>query len=243
MKRISRRDLVNAAAVLPVTSIGGGHEIVKLLIFFALACAAAAADHNKLTPQEKKEGYSLLFNGKNLDGWDGDPVRWSVQDGAIVGSSDGHPFKVNTFLIYKKRNFSDFILKASIKLRNHNSGIQFRSEQLPGPGWIVKGLQADASEAGDRSAWGNFYEERGRSRTMMKTPDEGWLKTKPALHKQDWNDYEILADGPHIRLTFNGLVTIDTQESQKLDGIIALQLHAGEEMRVEFRDMKIKVPR
>src|SRR5216683_2216688 len=245
MKRILRRNLVNAAALLPITAIRGtaaisavkvvGSEIVKLLVFFALACAAAAADHNQLTPQEKKEGYTLLFNGKNLDGWDGDPALWSVQDGAIVGSSDGHPFKVNTFLIYKKRNFADFILKASIKLRNHNSGIQFRSEQLPGPGWIVAGPQADASEAGDeKSAWGNFYEERGRSRNMMKTPDEGWLKAKPALRKQDWNDYEILADGQHIRLTFNGVVTIDTQETQSKDGILALQLHAGEEMRVEF---------
>jgi hypothetical protein len=216
---------------------------VKLLIFLTLACAAAAADFNRLTPQEKKEGFTLLFNGKNLDGWEGDPVLWSVQNEAIVGLSDGHPFKVNTFLIYKKREFSDFVLKASIKLRNHNSGIQFRSEQLPGSGWIVKGLQADASDVGDKSAWGNFYEERGRSRTMMKTPDEGWLKAKPVLRKQDWNAYEILADGPHIRLTFNGVVTIDTQETQRLGGLIALQLHAGEPMRVEFRDLKIKVLR
>jgi Domain of Unknown Function (DUF1080) len=216
---------------------------VKVILFLALACAAAAADINRLTPQENKEGYTLLFNGKNLDGWDGDRSLWSVENGAIVGSSDGRPFKVNTFLIYKKRNFSDFILKASIKLRNHNSGIQFRSEQLPGPGWIVRGLQADASDAGDKSAWGNYYEERGRSRTMMKTPDEGWLKAKPVLRKQDWNTYEILAEGEHIRLTFNDVVTVDTQEKQRRDGIIALQLHAGEPMRVEFRDMKIKALR
>jgi hypothetical protein len=216
---------------------------VKLLLILALACAAATADMNRLTPHEKKDGYALLFNGQNLDGWDGDRSLWSVQDGAIVGSSDGRPFKVNTFLIYKKRNFSDFILKASIKLRNHNSGIQFRSEQLPGPGWMVRGLQADASDAGDKSAWGNYYEERGRSRTMMKTPDEGWLKAKSVLRKQDWNTYEILADGEHIRLTFNGVVTVDTQEKQSRDGIIALQLHAGEPMRVEFRDLKIKALR
>jgi len=216
---------------------------VKLILFLALVCAAAAADINQLTPQEKKEGYTLLFNGKNLDGWEGDPSLWSVDHGAIVGSSDGRPFKVNTFLIYKKRKFSDFILKASIKLRNHNSGIQFRSEQLPGPGWMVRGLQADASDAGDKSAWGNYYEERGRSRTMMKTPDEGWLKAKSVLRKQDWNTYEILAEGEHIRLTFNGVVTVDTEEKQSRDGIIALQLHAGEPMRVEFRDMKIKALR
>jgi hypothetical protein len=63
------------------------------------------------------------------------------------------------------------------------------------------------------------------------------------LRKQDWNAYEILADGEHIRLTFNGVVTIDTEEKQSRDGIIALQLHAGELMRVEFRDMKIKLLR
>src|ERR1700680_3601003 len=107
-----------------------------------------AASLNQLTSEEKKEGYGLLFNGKNLDGWDGDPVRWTVQDGVIVGSSDGHPFKVNTFLIYTG-TFANFILKADIKLRNHNSGIQFRSEQLPGEGWMVRGYQADASEVGE----------------------------------------------------------------------------------------------
>ena len=216
---------------------------MRLLVFFALACAAAAAGHNKLAPQEKKDGYTLLFNGKSLDGWDGDPVRWSVQDGAIVGSSDGHPFKVNTFLIYKKRNFSDFILKASIKLRNHNSGIQFRSEQLPGPGWIVKGLQADASEAGDeKSAWGNYYEERGRSRTMMKTPDEGWQKAKPVLHKQDWNDYEIEAQGSRVRTFLNGQKCADRDDPNlSRRGIFALQLHSGGPIEVRFKELRLQV--
>ena len=199
-----------------------------------------AAAPNELTPEEKKENYTLLFNGKNLDGWDGDPVRWTVQDGIIVGSSDGHPFKVNTFLIYKG-TFRNFILKGDIKLRNHNSGIQFRSEQLPGEGWMVRGYQADASEVGDeKSAWGNLYEERLRGRGAMKTPDEGWLIAKPLLHRGDWNTYEILADGDHIRLTFNGKVTIDMHDRASAQGIIALQLHAGPEMRVEFRNLKIK---
>jgi hypothetical protein len=182
----------------------------------------------------------LLFNGKNLDGWDGDPIRWSVQNGTIVGSSDGHPFKVNTFLIYKGK-FSNFVLKADIKLRNHNSGVQFRSEQLPGAGWMVRGYQADASEVGEeKSAWGNLYEERLRGRNVMKTPDEGWKLGKSLVHHGDWNTYEVLADHDHIRLTFNGVVTIDTHDSAASSGIIALQLHAGPEMRVEFRNIKLK---
>lgn len=213
--------------------------VVALLV--ALAHPASPQALNTLTPQEKKDGFTLLFNGKNLDGWDGDPVRWSVQNGVIVGSSDGHPFKVNTFLI-RKGTYKNFILKGDIKLRNHNSGIQFRSEQLPGDGWMVRGYQADASEVGDdKSAWGNLYEERLRGRNIMKTPDEGWVIAKPLTHHDDWNTYEILADGDHIRLTFNGVVTIDTHDSASSSGIIALQLHAGPEMRVEFRNLKIKV--
>jgi hypothetical protein len=201
---------------------------------------AAGQQQNQLTAAEKKEGYILLFNGKNTDGWEGDPERWSVNDGILIGSSDGKPFKVNTFLIHKG-TFSNFILKGDIKLRNHNSGIQFRSEQLPGEGWKVKGYQADASEVGEeKSAWGNLYEERGRGRSVMKTPDEGWLVARPITHRGDWNTYEILADGDHIRLTLNGVVTMDLHDRGASTGIIALQLHMGPEMRVEFRNLKLK---
>lgn len=201
---------------------------VRLVAFcVAMATVAAAAD------------FEPLFNGKSLDGWDGDRTLWRVENGAIVGDSDGRPFKVNTFLILKKK-YTDFILRADVKLRNHNSGIQFRSVQLPGDGWMVSGYQADCSHAGDRSAWGNFYEERGRGRNIMKTPGEGWEKAKALLRPQDWNSYEILAQGSHIRLTFNGVVTIDTNDDKAREGIIALQLHAGETMRVEFRNLAIK---
>ena len=74
----------------------------------------------------------------------------------------------------------------------------------------------------------------------MKTPDEGWLKAKAVLREKDWNDYEILADGPRIRLTLNGLVTIDTTEDKWPTGIIGLQLHTGKPMLVEFRSIRLK---
>src|ERR1700759_3965353 len=98
------------------------HVVSLAAIAFAPHVWAQTGQLNQLSANEKKDGFRLLFNGKNLDGWDGDPVRWSVQKGVIVGSSDGHPFKVNTFLINKGK-FSNFVLKADIKLRNHNSGI------------------------------------------------------------------------------------------------------------------------
>lgn len=210
-----------------------------LLAALAAGATAFAEDVNRLTPQERKEGFVLLFNGRDLDGWAGDLEGWSVKDGAIVGTNDKHNIDQNTFLIHRDEQ-SDFVLRAQVWLRNGNSGIQFRSRQLPGPGWIISGYQADISDAGDRSAWGNFYEERGRSRTMMKTPDEGWLKAKAVVRKQDWNDYEIFANGTQIRLTLNGVVTIDTHEDKWRSGLIALQLHSGEPMLVEFRNIRFK---
>lgn len=214
---------------------------VEKFIIAALLCASAASaqNFNELTPEEQKQGYILLFNGKNLNGWDGDKVLWTVKDGILTGCSDDHPFKVNTFLIYKEE-FADFEMKADVRLRNHNSGIQFRSVHIPGPDWIVMGLQADISDEPGREAWGNFYEERGRSRTMMKTPDEGWLKAKSVVDMHGWNHYEIFAQGDHIRLTLNGVVTIDTHEGKSRSGVIALQLHGGKPMKVEFRNMKLR---
>ena len=209
------------------------------LALVLLAAAASAQQPNTLTGQERREGYQLLFNGKNLDGWDGDPALWSVQGGVIVGSSDHHPVKQNTFLIYR-RPFSDFLLKVEVKLRNGNSGIHFRSSQLEGPGWVITGYQADFSEAGDRSAWGNFYEEKGRGRAVMKTPDQGWRIGQKVFRKGEWNQYEILAQGNRVQLKLNGTVTIDTTDDKAAGGRIAIQLHAGDPMRVECRNLRIK---
>jgi hypothetical protein len=209
------------------------------LALLAAACSAAG-EPNRLTPEEKQEGYILLFNGRNLDGWLGDRALWRVEDGALVGCSDERPFKVNTFLVYKEK-FSDFILRADVRLRNHNSGIQFRSIHLPGPDWIVMGYQADISDDPGREAWGNFYEERGRSRSMMKTPDEGWQKAKAVVDMHGWNGYEILAEKTRIRLTLNGAVTIDTHDQKASEGVVALQLHGGKPMKVEFRNLRLKV--
>ena len=211
-------------------------RFTALLLCAAGLCQAAEA-LNRLSKQEKKDGYILLFNGRDLKGWEGDPALWSVKDGVLVGTSDGHPVKVNTFLIYSKP-FASFILKAEVRLRNHNSGIQFRSTQLPGEGWRVSGYQADFSEAGERSAWGNLYEERGRG--VMDVPDRGWQTGKQVYRKGEWNSIEIHADGPRIRLKLNGTETIDTKDDQASSGIVAIQLHAGEPMRVEVRNLKLK---
>ena len=181
-----------------------------------------------------KDGFTPLFNGKNLEGWDGDPRLWKAQDGMIIGSTEGTPIEYNSFLMTKK-TYANFILKAQAKLRNHNSGIQFRSEEVPGLRWAVRGYQADMAE---NNYWGCIYEERGKRGVMVN----GWKdKAEKVVKLKDWNDLELLCDGDHINLKVNGLETADLHDSVKLDGIIALQLHKGPPMQVYFRNMEIKV--
>jgi Domain of Unknown Function (DUF1080) len=193
----------------------------KLLLLLGFAAAAFAAD-----------GFKPLFNGKNLDGWDGDPRLWSVKDGMIVGSTEGVSLEHNEFLISKK-TYSNFILRADMKLRNHNSGIQFRSKASPE--WVVSGYQADAAQD---NYWGCLYEERGKRGVMVN----GWKdKGEKVVKLKDWNTYEILCDGDHIQIKLNGLVTADLHDSVSLSGVFALQLHKGPAMEAYFRNIEIKV--
>lgn len=193
----------------------------KLLLAAAFACAAFGAD-----------GFAPLFNGRNLDGWDGDPRLWSVRDGMIVGSTEGVSLEHNEFLISKK-TYANFILRADMKLRNHNSGIQFRSQAHPD--WVVSGYQADAAE---NNYWGCLYEERGKRGIMVNSWKE---KGEKAVKLKDWNTYEISCQGDHIQIKLNGTVTADLHDSVSLDGVIALQLHRGPPMEAYFRNIQIKV--
>lgn len=195
-----------------------------LPLLFSLCAAAFAQD-----------GFRPLFNGKNLDGWDGDPRMWKVQDGMIIGSTEGVEMTDNSFLVSKK-SYSDFILKAQMKLRNVNSGIQFRSELVPGKQWVMRGYQFDA---GETTYWGNLYEEKSPKRRGIMV--NSWAEKGSKVAKlKDWNDVEILCQGDHIQLKLNGVVTADLHDSEKSEGLIGLQLHRGPGMQVYFRDIKIK---
>ena len=197
----------------------------KKLLLTLLLCAGAFA----------KDGYKPLFNGKNLDGWDGDPRLWKVQDGMIVGSTEGNPLKYNNFLSTKK-SYANFILRAQAKLRNHNSGIQFRSELLPDLKWAVRGYQADMAE---NNYWGCIYDERSPKKRGILV--NGWDKAQKVVKLKDWNDLELRCEGDHINLKVNGVETADFHDSEKLNGIFALQLHQGPPMEVYFRKIEIKV--
>jgi hypothetical protein len=177
-------------------------------------------------------GFRPLFDGATLNGWDGDPRLWTVRDGQIVGSTEGVSLSDNSFLITRAK-FSDFILRTEVKLRNHNSGIQFRSEALPN--WVVRGLQADMAE---HNWWGSIYDEKGTLGTIVN----GWKgKAETVVRENDWNQYEVRCEGDFVQLKVNGLVTAELHAAPGLrSGVIALQLHKGPAMEVRFRNIRIR---
>lgn len=190
-----------------------------------------AAPHNRLSAAEKKEGWQLLFNGKDLTGWKGNPAHWSVEEGELVGRSSDLPH--NVFITYE-REFGDFEMRYSTKIRNGNSGVQLRSQQLPE--YVVAGYQADIADGW----YGSLYSEK----TGRGILANGWKdKGEKAAVVDGWNDMTIKALGPRIIVTLNGVTTVDfteTEANQPAGGVIALQLHKGPPMEVRFRDMRIR---
>jgi 3-keto-disaccharide hydrolase len=194
-----------------------------LTLLVCLAASTATAD----------DAFTPLFNGKDLEGWNGDPELWKVADGLIVGSTENKTLGHNSFLATKK-TYKNFVLKAKFKLRNHNSGIQYRSKQ--GDDYVVTGYQADIA---DNAFMGILYEEGGRG--ILANVDAA--EVTKHVNKDGWNEYVITANGPNLKQELNGFTTVDyTEKPDKgaTEGIIAFQLHAGPKMQIEFKDVEIR---
>lgn len=200
-------------------------------LFLSTSLMAGWAEDAK--PVADEAGFVPLFDGKTLDDWEGDKSLWKLVDGHIVGDSPG--IKQNEFLATKK-NFGDFELRLDFKLHKGqgNTGIQFRSKRDPKSS-EVSGYQADVGE----KYWGCLYDEHRRNKVLVQAPPE--LEAK--LKKDDWNSYVIRAKGKHIVLQLNGVTTVDYQEPDAdiaRSGMIAVQVHSGGPLKVEFRNLRIK---
>jgi len=241
---------------LNLTGIGA---VVVLAIFVNQVLGQVTAENGTASGKVKS-----LFNGKDLTGWDGDPKLWAVRDGAIVGqTSTEAPLNDNSFLIWTGGVLRDFELRVTFRLENVNSGIQYRSKDLglkdgKRENWIAGGYQADMDEANKYT--GIVYEERGRgiianvgekltltaggkkAATEQVTDPE---KVRAAIKVKDWNEYVIICRGNHIVHKINGVVTADLTdddaEKRSMEGILAFQLHRGPAMKVEFKDISLKL--
>jgi hypothetical protein len=203
-------------------------------------------------------GFIQLFNGRDLSGWDGDPRLWSVKDGAIRGqTTEKNKAKGNTFCIWRGGKLKNFVLKIKFRIQNGNSGIQYRSKDLGK--WKVTGYQAEVCN--QQGKVGFLYHERGRGwmarvsefmvvdkdgnkHVVSKVADSEALIKAGYYKEKDWNEYTIIARGNHIVHVLNGFQTIEMIDNdpagRAMEGILALQIHTGPPMIVEFKDIRIK---
>lgn len=211
-----------------------------------------------ILPAFAGRSFVSIFDGKTLSGWDGDPAYWRVEDGAIVGETKlGKIPKQNTFLIWRGGEPGDFELRAQYRITGGNSGIQYRSAELPDIRWAMKGYQADIDA--EQKYTGQIYEERGRGflalrgqsaeiETGGKPKVLGTLgndaELRGAIHERAWNDYDIIARGNVLVQILNGRVMSvlvdDDTANRKTSGLIGIQLHAGEPMKIEVRNIWIQ---
>ncbi len=176
--------------------------------------------------------FEPLFNGKDLKGWEGENSLWSVRDGVLVGRAPG--IKQNQFLA-TEASYRNFVLKLSFRLLNGsgNSGVQFRSKRVPGT--EMSGYQADIGE----NYWGCLYDESRRNKVLVQANP----KALETVQKDGWNHYVIRAIGDQITLTLNGVTSVSYREENseiERDGKIAVQIHSGGPLEVQFKDIYIQ---
>lgn len=239
---------------------------LTLVALASFAFPALAADSPQKAPPEPND-MRVIFNGKDLAGWDGDPRLWSVKDGALRGETTAeNPAKGNTFILWKDGVTKDFELRLSFRCNAaNNSGIQYRSKHITSGKvsnrWVARGYQHEIrNEDKLPSVAGFIYDEGGkRGRICLVGEKATWgadgqkkvtgtlidaQEFQKLFKLDDWNNVVIIARGNHIQHYLNGRLILDfTDDDPKLalrEGILAFQLHAGKPMWAEFKNIRIK---
>jgi hypothetical protein len=204
-------------------------------------------------------GFEPIFDGKTLAGWEGDPKYWRVEQGCLVGEVTPETLlKQNSFIVWRGGVTRDFELKVEYRVSAQgNSGINYRSVEVAGQPWAMKGYQADI-EGQDR--WtGQVYEERGRTflalRGQVTHATEGSKREVIAslgdamdlqtwVKKEDWNQYHLIVRGNVLLHILNGhvmsTVIDDDVKERRSDGLLGVQVHVGPPMKIEYRNFRLK---
>jgi hypothetical protein len=194
---------------------------------FALACLVAAPP----LPQGADQGWTPLFNGKDLTGWKNyGAEKWTVENGEILGEAVTKEYGyLGTEATYK-----DFEMRGRFKAEGTgNSGIFYHSTIN---GTSITGVQVEVDPRPNMHT-GGLYVTGGRNWLVWPNPD-----AERAMKVGDWNDVRFSVRGNRIVTWVNGVLALDyTDPSPKYsDGIIALQLHAGGEVKMRFKYLYIK---
>jgi hypothetical protein len=204
-------------------------------------------------------GFVPIFDGKSLAGWDADPKYWRVENGTLVGEVTPETLlQANSFAIWRGGTPADFELKVEYRVSAAgNSGINYRSSQVPAPAFALKGYQCDIDGAFNWT--GQNYEERGRTFLALRgqitrlTPDSkpaiiGNIGGKDALagflHAGEWNQVHLIIRGNVLTHLINGqlmsVVVDEDPTTRTSSGLIGVQVHVGPPMKIEYRNFRLK---
>jgi len=243
----------------------------KLITLTAIALTIAVPA-TTVFAADADEGWTSLFNGKDLTGWivktlpgDRDKVFWKAVDGAIECDSMGRKKHAYVWLMTEKE-FGDFELKLKFQAFRDspgNSGIQVRSRydespKAPRGGWL-DGPQIDIHPPGPWRT-GLIYDETREEKRWICPSLKNWAikreqgpkETKFKYADEGWNEMTIRCDGTKIKTILNGITIADYDGAGVLDneahkkhnvgmkGQIALQLHSNDELRIRFKDIRIR---
>jgi len=216
-----------------------------------------------VTEPDDTAGFVPIFDGKTLTGWDGDPRFWRAENGEIIGETTAEKVvTLNNFLIWRGGTVKDFELKLEFRINGTNSGVQYRSVELPNVGkWVLKGYQADIDFT--EGYVGNIHEERGRAPTgeghvvlskrgQVTRIGEGPTykvvasigdntQLRGVMNVNGWNQYHIIARGPVLMQILNGqLMAVAIDEDAKhavAEGLLGFQMHVGPSFKIEYRNI------
>lgn len=234
--------------------------LLIVAICFGISSGDLFAQSNFPEPVTGDEkGFIPIFDGKSLKGWEGDSVYWRVEDGKIVGEVTPETIlQRNTFLIWREGTTGDFELKLEYKVSAEgNSGINYRSYEVAGVSFALKGYQCDID---GQDQWsGQNYEERGRAflalRGQMTQISENEKPVEIAslggkdqltefIHKGDWNECHIVIRGNTLIHMINNhvmsIVVDNDIANRKNEGLLGIQVHVGPPMKIEYRNIRIK---
>ena len=168
-------------------------NIAWLIGILAVGCKVSS------TGQSEKN-FKSIFDGKTLNGWEGDNKYWRVENGNLVGEITPETLlKTNSFITWKGGEPADFELKGEFNITEKgNSGINYRSEKLPDIPYALRGYQADIDGANRYT--GQNYEERGRTTlayrgqiTSINSQSGIWKAEdiKAKVQKNAWTELKI----------------------------------------------------
>ena len=208
-------------------------------------------------------GFTPIFDGRTLAGWEGNPTYWRAENGAIVGEiTPATVIKSNTFIIWRGGSPADFELKLDYRITEAgNSGINYRSVVVPDPvtpgnKFAMRGYQFDLD--GRKRYDGNNYEEKGRLFLAVRGQISHVVGGRPpivlstfatadelaAISTADWNAAHLIVRGNTATHILNGRlmsITIDDDAPNRTrDGLIGMQVHTGPPMKIEYRNVRLK---